>query len=52
MFKVRRSNGTLPSSKSYIKEKVEQKIEIPKNLSVEDKVLQLFGQGNVIIKED
>ena len=52
LFKVRRSNGSLPSSKSYIKEKIEQKVEIPKNLSVEDKVIQLFGQGNVIIKED
>ena len=52
LFKVRRSNGTLPSSKNYIKEKVEQKIETPKNLSVEEKVIQLFGQGNVIIKED
>ena len=29
-----------------------KKIETPKNLSVEEKVLQLFGQGNVIIKED
>ena len=52
LFKERRSSGTLPSSKSYVKEKVEQKVEITKNLSVEEKVIQLFGQGNVIIKED
>lgn len=52
LFKIRRSNGSLPSSKSYIKEKIEQKVETPRNLSVEDKVIQLFGQGNVIIKED
>ena len=52
LFKIRRSNGSLPSSKNYIKEKIEQKVETPRNLSVEDKVIQLFGQGNVIIKED
>ena len=51
LFKERRSTNTLPTSKSYVKEKVEIKTTENKPLTVEDKVFQLFGEGNVIVKE-
>ena len=51
LFKERRSTNSLPTAKSYVKEKVEVKVN-SKPLTVEDKVFQLFGEGNVIIKEE
>ena len=51
LFKTRRSTNTLPSSRTYVKERVETKVQ-EKPLTVEDKVVQLFGQGNVIIEEE
>ena len=51
LFKERRMNNTLPVSKSYKKEKVETKGEEKRELTTEERIVQLFGEGNVIIKE-
>ena len=51
-FKERRIKGTLPVSKTYIKNKVETVEVVKKVLTTEEKVIQLFGEGNVIIKEE
>ena len=53
LFKERRAKGTLPTSKSFVKEKDKTVAnEIKKDLTVEEKVIQLFGEGNVEIRED
>ena len=51
LFKERRMSNTLPMSKSYKKDKTEVVVEEKKELTTEDRIIQLFGEGNVIIKE-
>ena len=51
LFKERRMSNTLPMSKSYKKDKTDVVVEEKKELTTEDRIIQLFGEGNVIIKE-